>query len=97
MRGGKRDNAGRKPGTPNKITTDLLQAIQNKYPGFNPVVAMVDIYHDESLEMPLRLQALKEATKYTHQQRKAIDVTTEPTTDDVVHVFKIGDQVIPFI
>jgi hypothetical protein len=71
MRGKK--TGGRLPGTPNKQTTDLIELIKFKYPGYHPVVALVDIANS-SQDISIRLQANKEVAKYICPQIKSVEL-----------------------
>jgi hypothetical protein len=64
---------GRLPGTPNRQTGELIDLIKFKYPGYHPVVALVDIANS-SQDVAIRLQANKEVAKYICPQLKAVDL-----------------------
>jgi hypothetical protein len=67
--------AGRKKGTPNKRTAELLDILSSKWPDYHPVVAMAALANDETVEIELRFQAHKEVAQYVAPKRKAIEVT----------------------
>jgi len=44
--GGYREGSGRKPLIQNKLTRDLKQEGLDKYPNFNPIVALLDFFYE---------------------------------------------------
>lgn len=75
-----RKTGGRQKGTPNKNKQALLEAIQEKYPGYHPVLAMASIANDESLPLDVRFGAHKEVAQYVTPKLKAVEMTA--TLDD---------------
>ena len=68
---------GRQKGTPNKSRAALLEAINEKYPDYHPVLAMVEIAHDEGSTPEMRFQAHKEIAQYIEPKRKSTEITGE--------------------
>lgn len=71
-------NAGRKKGTPNKVTVDLLERMQEVaakrgVENFHPVVAMAEIALDPEWPMEIRSRMYSESSKYVAPQRKAVE------------------------
>lgn len=66
----------RTTGTPNKPKRALLALLQEKYPGYHPVLEMAKIAH-ETEDMALAAQMHKEVAQYVEAKRKAIEVTGE--------------------
>src|SRR5215208_6306459 len=66
---------GRQKGTPNKKT----QAVAEKLAalGCDPIKQMGQIALDESVEVSVRVQVLKELCQYVAPKRKAVEVTGE--------------------
>jgi len=64
-------NAGRKKGTPNKKTQDLLERCAQR--GVDPFEVLLELCQSD--DDAIRLQAAKEACKYIHPQRKAIEMS----------------------
>lgn len=80
---------GRKKGTPNKDKQDLLDMIQDKFPDYHPLLAMVEIANNEeevvmvtkkgidikvnAVTEDTKFQAHKEVCKYIVPQLKAIE------------------------
>ena len=79
--GGSRPGAGRKPGTINRFSKDLLEKASQS--GLLPVDYMLGVMRDESLDSRLRIDAAKAAAPCVHQKLSAISV--DLTTPDVTH------------
>ena len=79
--GGSRPGAGRKPGTINRFSKDLLEKASQS--GLLPVDYMLGVMRDESLGTRLRIDAAKAAAPYVHQKLSVISV--DVTTPDVTH------------
>lgn len=73
---------GRTANTPNKATADFKAAATLKYPNFNPLISLLDIYHDKQIDIKIRMDALKEVSKKFVPDLKAIEHTidTDPFT-----------------
>ena len=74
----------------------LKELLQDKFPNYNPVVAMAEIAQDKKNDTPLRLAAHKEVAKYTNHQLKAIEITGNPDAPVVVqtYVMPSGQEII---
>ena len=68
---------GRSKGTPNKNKQELINRIESEFPGYDPVLSMVAIARDENTPLELRITCHKEVAKYTHPQRKAVEMTAD--------------------
>lgn len=66
---------GRQKGTPNSDKKELRERIAEKYPDYDPVMAMVEIAQDNDNEIDIRLSANKEVAKYIHSQLKSVEVS----------------------
>lgn len=55
---------GRKKGTPNVESKELLEMLNEKYPGYHPVMAMAEIANNKKNDLSLVFQANKEVAKY---------------------------------
>ncbi len=64
---------GRQKGTPNKPKQALLDLIQEKWPGYHPVIQMAGIANDEDVDLSTRLLAAKEVAQYVEPKRKAVE------------------------
>jgi len=74
--GGRRPGAGRKKGTKNRRTVELEHLLAERFPGYDPVVAMAEMANDDSLDDSLRASCHKEVAKYCRPQLKAIEHST---------------------
>ena len=79
--GGARAGAGRKPGTINRFSKDLLDKAAQS--GQLPVDYLLQVMLDQSLDTRLRIDAAKAAAPYVHQKLSAISV--DRTAPDVTH------------
>ena len=71
----------RPAGTPNRPKRQLLALLQEKYPGYHPVVEMAAIAHDMTNDVTLRAQMHKEVAQYVTPKLKAIEVQLEASGD----------------
>ena len=85
---GQTDGGGRKKGTPNKKTAELIDLVNEACPGFHPIVAMAKIAHlgvIETLDIPSgkmitrliadehRIKCVSEVSQYLFPKRKAVE------------------------
>ena len=91
MRGGKRPNAGRKPGSPNKASAEREAAIRAS--GLTPLDYMLAILRDESAAMIERFEAAKAAAPYVHPRLSAVDHSGEIATSFVARVPDVAPTV----
>ncbi len=64
---------GRQKGTPNANKQELVELLNEHYPGYNPVVQMAGIAQDETVEMVHRVQCAKEIAGYIFPKLKSIE------------------------
>ena len=62
----------RPAGSPNKPKRALLALLQERFPGWHPVVHMAEIANDEAQAIELRFNAAREVAKYVTPQLKAV-------------------------
>lgn len=72
-RGGKRDNAGRKPGTPNKANAERQAEIAAS--GLTPLEYMLLILRDETKPVEARMDAAKAAAPFVHPKLAAVELS----------------------
>lgn len=72
---------GRQEGTPNRDRKDLMERLNDKFPGYDPVLAMAEIANSPMADIRLKLQANKEVAKYNHPQLKTIEYKDIPTLE----------------
>jgi hypothetical protein len=76
---------GKPPGTINKANRALNELMAEKFPGYDPIVAMAEIANDDKNDIEIRLTAHKEVAKYTRPQLKSVE-----HTGDKAITFNIG-------
>jgi len=98
---------GRKKGTPNKEKQELLDMIQEKFPDYHPLLAMVEIANNEEIVVMVtkkgldievnavtedtKFQAHKEVCKYIVPQLKAIEHTGKDGAPIEVQIYTLPD------
>lgn len=86
-RGGKRDNAGRKSGTPNKATAETQAAVAAS--GLTPLDYMLTVMRNDQNPSDIRLDAAHKAAPFVHPRLAAIEhsggvtVSHEDALDDL--------------
>ena len=68
-------------GSPNRNKQALILLLQDKYPGYHPVLAMADIAHDKTNDVALRASMHKEVAQYVTPKLKAVEVQLEASGD----------------
>jgi len=58
-----------------KTGEQLLRLIQDRYPGYHPIVHAADIAHDQDAPINVQLDAVKTMLKYTTPEVKSIDIS----------------------
>jgi len=66
----KPENSGRKKGTPNKKTKELMEILSS----FNPAEKLIEIYNSTD-NLELKAGICKDLLKYVYPQRKAVEMT----------------------
>lgn len=73
-KGERHPGSGRKPGTPNKDTKDLLALCESK--GLNPFEALIELALNAETD-DKKFDRLKEICQYIYPKRKAIEHSTD--------------------
>ena len=81
-RGGARPGAGRKPGTPNRVTAELQAAVAAS--GETPLEYLLRIMRDPTADNSRRDQAAKDAAPYVHSKLASVDATVQANMDGSV-------------
>jgi len=89
--GGVRKGAGRKKGSVNKRSQELIDMIKKKYPRYDPIMAMIAIAKKKGVKDELKLQAHKEIAKYVRPQLRSIEVTGRDGEDLPPQVYILPD------
>lgn len=87
-RGGKRDNAGRKPGVPNKMTQERLAKIEAS--GLLPLDYMLNVLRDEEESAERRDDMAKAAAPYVHARLANVNAKHD-VTDALADLLKAVD------
>lgn len=87
-RGGKRDNAGRKPGEPNKATQEQRDEIISS--GLTPLDYMLKILRDDTMASDRRDWAAEKAAPYVHARLASIEAKHD-ITDALADLLKAVD------
>ena len=66
-------SGGRKPGTRNKITSDIAHTLAQM--GCDPIVGMARIAMNKKNDVAIRLRAYAEVAQYQYAKRRAIEIT----------------------
>ena len=82
MRGGFREGSGRKKGSTNRFSIELME--RAKAAGDLPVDFLLKLMRDETLDTRTRLDAAKAAAPYVHHKLSAmkLDASTDLTHED---------------
>ena len=64
---------GRTKGTPNRDKQALRERLSSLYPDYDPILAMVEMANDESLEPSMRLDCHKTVANYIHPKMRSIE------------------------
>ena len=85
-RGGKRENAGSKPGVPNKKTQEQLEAV--KEGGMTPLEYLLEVMRDTGREAPIRIDAAKAAAPYVHAKLSSVEMSGKDGGPAVTFIIK---------
>ena len=75
---------GRSKGTPNKPRAELVALLDERWPGWHPVVQLADVANDEGLPIETRLDACKAAARYVAPTLKAVEHKGAVTTRAII-------------
>lgn len=64
----------RPAGVPSRPKRALMALLDEKFPGWHPVVQMAEIANDQTVGLQDRFAAAKEVAKYVTPQLKAVDL-----------------------
>ena len=71
---------------------DLLAMIQERYPDYHPIMAVVGIAHDKEASLGLQMDAAKTILRYTLPELRAIDISgTIQQQSQVLDMLIYGD------
>lgn len=73
--GGARDGAGRPKGRPSlKRAAQAVLEVEERFPGWSPVLHLAAVANDETLDPVIRLDAAKAAAPYLHSRPKPVEL-----------------------
>jgi len=76
MRGGKRPNAGRKAGSPNKASAAREKAVRAS--GQTPLDYLLGVMRSKATPEAMRLDAAKAAAPYVHPKLSSVELKGDP-------------------
>lgn len=89
--GGKRKGAGRKRGIPNRDTRRVKELIQEKYPGYHPLLSLAALAQDESLSAELRFRIHRTLAEFLEPRPKPIFFPEFESDEEVKITVNLGD------
>ncbi len=72
---GNRKTGGRKKGTPNRVTQDVIKRLQEL--DFSPLDELVSLYRDPQATIDIKVNIARDLAQYVYPKRKAIDHTSQ--------------------
>ena len=79
-KGGARPGSGRKPGSPNKRTAEVVKAVEES--GMTPLEYMLSVMRNELNEPRERLSAAAQAAPYVHAKLSSIEMNAKVTNHE---------------
>ena len=87
--GKKVQGSGRKSGTPNKRTQEVLEIFKRYH--YNPIISMIKIAQDQDVGIEIRKDMHKELAQYGFPKRKAIEHSGEVDVNQSFGVLFLGE------
>jgi len=75
---------GRQKGTPNKNRAALIERLNDKYPSYDPVIALAELAQDASVDLSVRLDCHKTLANYLYPKMRSVEWIDENTTQPIV-------------
>ena len=76
---------GRKPGTPNRRTSDLVTRVEQAMgAGWCPIVALARIAEDKDTGLEMRVRCLSEVAPYLQAKRRALEHELSGSLEDLI-------------
>ena len=73
---------GRKAGTPNKKTTELMELLGD----YNPITRLIEIAKDENTPLDMQVKINLDLMPYIYPKRKSIDMNTNEMPDVKIYI-----------
>ena len=75
---------GRQKGTPNKNRAALIERLSEKYPNYDPVIALAELAQDASVDLSVRLDCHKTLANYLYAKMRSVEWIDENTSQPIV-------------
>ena len=75
---------GRQKGTPNKNRTALLAKLDDSFPNYDPLLALVELAQDGSVDLSVRLDCHKTLANYLYPKMRSVDWIDENGTQPIL-------------
>ena len=73
---------GRKKGTPNKKTTELMELLGD----YNPIVRLIEIAKDENTSLDMQVKINLDLLPYIYPKRKSIDMNSNDMPEVKIYI-----------
>ena len=73
---------GRKKGTPNKKTTELMELLGD----YNPIVRLIEIAKDENTSLDMQVKINLDLLPYIYPKRKSINMNSNETPEVKIYI-----------
>ena len=73
---------GRKAGTPNKKTTELIELLGD----YNPITRLIEIAKDENTPLDMQVKINLDLMPYIYPKRKSIDMNTNDMPEVKIYI-----------
>lgn len=75
-----------------KSKSNILAAIQERYPNYHPLIAIAEIAHTQGVDVDLAFQCHKTIAKYVEPELKAVEIKSESTGRTLLKVSLFGED-----
>ena len=75
---------GRQKGTPNKNRAALIERLSERFPNYDPVIALAELAQDASVDLSVRLDCHKTLANYLYPKMRSVEWIDENTTQPIV-------------
>ena len=75
---------GRQKGTPNKYRAVLIERLSERFPNYDPVIALAELAQDASVDLSVRLDCHKTLANYLYPKMRSVEWIDENTTQPIV-------------
>lgn len=75
---------GRQRGTPNKNRAALIERLSERFPNYDPVIALAELAQNASVDLSVRLDCHKTLANYLYPKMRSVAWIEENTTQPIV-------------